>query len=213
MKPRERLKQSGSEALSTKELVAILLRTGANGMDVLKLSERVLEKFPTLSSLFSASVDELTSINGIGLAKATALKAALELGKRLYLEISEKRSKFDKPEFVYNFSKDLIFKQEEVLRVIAVNNDLRYISHRDFSGSTSTFIVVTIKDIFSFLIKISADGFFLVHNHRSNPNPSKNDIELTLKIKNAGDILNIKLVDHIIIHPKGYTSLKTEGLI
>jgi len=213
MKPRERLKLSGPESLSTKELLAILLRTGSNGMDVFELSEKVLERFPTLSSLFSASVDELISINGIGLAKATSLKAALELGKRLYLEISNKRFKFDKPEFVYNFSKDLIFKQEEVLRVIAVNNDLRYISHKDFSGSTSTFVAVSIKDIFNFLVKISADGFFLVHNHRSNPNPSKDDVKLTVKIKEAGDILGIKLIDHVIIHPKGYTSLKTKGLV
>ncbi len=213
MKPRERMKLSGPESLSTKELLAILLRTGSNGMDVFELSEKVLEKFPTLSSLFSASVDELTSINGVGLAKATALKAALELGKRLYLEISEKSFKFDKPEFVYNFSKDLIFKQEEVLRVIAVNNDLRYLAHKDFSGSTSTFIAISIRDIFNFLVKISADGFFLIHNHRSNPNPSRDDIELTEKIKDAGDILGIKLIDHVIIHPRGYTSLKAKGLI
>ena len=213
MKPRERLRLSGPESLSTKELLAILLRTGSSGVDVLKLSEKVLEKFPTLSSLFSAGVDELMSISGIGLAKATALKAALELGKRLYLEISEKRFKFDRPEFVYNFSKDLIFKQEEVLRVIAVNNDLRYIAHKDFSGSTSTFVAISIKDIFNFLVKMPADGFFLVHNHKSNPNPSRDDIELTGKIKDAGEILGIKLIDHVIIHPKGYTSLRERKVV
>ncbi len=213
MKPRERMLSGGEESLSNEELLAILLRTGGNGKSVLELASEILKEFPSLLDLASASLDEMMAIKGVGLAKATSLKAALELGKRLHLEMSKVPRKIKTPRDVYNICFDLRFKGFETIRVIAVDNSISYISHRDFSASLSSVVDLSRRDVFRYLIRVGASGFFLVHNHVSSPKPSDEDIEATKIMKEAGEILGIALIDHVIIGRNAYTSLREEGLI
>ncbi len=213
MKPRERLLKVGPEALSDEELVAILLRTGGDGKDVFELSKRIFELYPSLTALADASLNELMKIKGVGLAKAASIISALELGKRLHREMVKERKKLKTVKDVATLCEDMRYMTREVFRIIAVDNSLSYITHKDYTSSAKTFVEISVKDIFSFLIRTMADGFFIVHNHKSNLKPSKEDVELTLKIKKAGVILGIPCIDHVIISPKGYISLKSEGLI
>ncbi len=212
MKPREKMRSIGVNSLSNEELLAILLRTGGGGKSVLALSREILEEFPRLSELVSASLDELLSVKGIGMAKATSLKAALELGKRLYLEMLRKPKKIRSPEDVYSMCEDMWFHQRELLRVIAVDESLSYISHKDFPGISSA-VSVEIRDLMKFLLRVNASAFFLAHNHRSNISPSEDDKLFTLKALEAGDILGIRLMDHIIVGPREFYSFAKKGLI
>ncbi len=213
VKPRERLLKSGPQALSNEELIAILLRTGDEGKGVLELSKELLERFPRLSELMSASLGELMSIKGIGLAKATSLKAAFELGKRLHMELVSNSKKLDSPRKVADFCMDMVFHHSEILRVIGVDNGLRYLAHKDFQSSLKNAVEVGVKEVFSFLLRVGADAFFLAHNHRNVREPSAEDINITRKIRSASDILGIKLVDHVIVHPNGYVSFREKGMV
>ena len=212
MKPREKLLKFGPQVLENEELLAILLRTGTDEKDVLDLSREVLEVFPSFTSLASATVDEILSIKGVGIAKAASLKAALEIGKRLHLEMVKKPKKSKSVEDLLPFCEDLKFRDGEVLRVIAVDGSLSYISQKDFHGSSSA-IYVEIKDIMRYLMRVNASAFFISHNHRSSPNPSDEDKEYTLRLLHAGDILGIKLLDHIIVSARGYYSFAKKGMI
>ncbi len=213
LKPRERMMEGGERSLSNEELIAILLRTGGDGKDVLELSREIVQKFPTLRELSNAAIEELMSIKGVGVAKATSLKAALELGKRLHEELVKPKRRLKKPEDVLTICEDLKFESKEILRIIGVDGSLGYISHKDFTSSLSSAVELSKRDIFKFLIRIDAVGFFMVHNHSSSPKPSDEDIRLTRSLKKAGEVLDIKLVDHVIIGPKGFTSFLKEGLI
>ncbi len=213
VRPRERMILGGEGTLSTEELIAILLRTGGNGKNVLKLAEEISEEFPSLVDLANASLEELMNIKGVGLAKATSLKAALELGKRLHEEMVKTPRRLRSPSDVYNLCSDMRFKNHEILRIIALDNSLAYISHRDFSSSLSSVVDVSRRDLFRYLLRVGASGFLVVHNHPTNPDPSENDVEVTKSLKKAGDILGLKLVDHVIIGKSSYRSLREEGLI
>lgn len=210
MKPRERMMKAGPEALSNEELIAILLRTGAEDKGVLELAREILKVFPKLSDLASATLQEIMKIRGIGVAKATAIKAAVELGKRLHTEITEKPKRLKSVKDLLDFCLDMKFASEEKLRIIGVDNSLSYIAHRDFPGFSSG-VSVQMKDVMRYLIRIGADGFFAVHNHRSVPKPSREDEIFTSKLAEAGDILGVKLIDHVIISPKGHYSFLEEG--
>ncbi len=210
MKPRERMLRAGPEALSNEELIAILLRTGSEDKGVLELARDILKAFPKLSDLVSASLQEIMRIKGVGMAKATAIKAAVELGKRLHTEITEKPKRLKSVKDVLDFCLDMRFASEEKLRIIGVDSALHYTAHRDFPGFSSG-VSVQMRDVMRFLIRIGADGFFAVHNHRSNPKPSREDEIFTSKLLEAGDILGVRLIDHVIISPKGYYSFSEEG--
>ena len=213
MKPRERMLESGERSLSDEELIAILLRTGSNGQNVLELAREVLGKFGSLSSLSDATVEELTSVKGIGVAKATSLKAALELGKRLHEELVKKPKRIRSPEDVVRLCHDMRYETREVVRVFAVDNSLSYISHRDYSSSLGSMVEISRRDVLRYLVRVGASAFFMAHNHPSNSKPSPDDIEMTKKLLRAGKIVGIELVDHVIIAPDSFTSLKREGLI
>lgn len=212
MKPREKLMKFGPQVLENEELLAILLRTGSEGKSVLDLSREIFEVFPSFTSLASATIDEILSVKGIGIAKATSLKAALEVGKRLHLEMVKKPKKIKSLGDVLAFCEDLKYIEEEVLRIIAVDGMLSYISQRDFHGLASA-VYVEMKDIMRYLMRVNASAFFVCHNHRSSPRPSDEDREFTLKLLEAGDILGIKLVDHIIVSSRGFYSFAEKGLI
>ena len=212
VKPREKLVKFGPHVLEDEELLAILLRTGSGKKSVLDLSREILETFPSFASLASATVDEILSVSGVGIAKATSLKAALEIGKRLHLEMIKKPKKIKSLEDALNFCEDLKYSNEEILRIIAVDRSLSYISQKDFHGLASA-IYIELKDVMRYLLRVNASAFFVCHNHQSSPKPSDEDREFTLKLLHAGDILDIKLVDHIVVSARGFYSFAKKGLI
>jgi DNA repair protein RadC len=213
MKPREKLLEKGPESLSNEELIAILLRTGSKGQDVLKTSKNLLEKFDnSLVKISKASIDELNKIRGLGKAKATTIFAAMELAKR-YLKENRTGRKLNSPEQIYEYCLDMKHLDQEVVRVISLNSKLHEISSKDISIGLVDSSLVHPREIYKEAIKNGAVYIILVHNHPSGVViPSKDDKIITQKVKEAGEIIGIKLLDHLIIG-NGFYSFKQNKLI
>jgi DNA repair protein RadC len=213
-RPRERLMQVGAQSVSTAELLAIILRTGSGRENVLRLAERLLAQFRTLSGLSRASVAELTEVKGIGPAKAVEIKAALEIGRRLMTEAPEERPRVTSPGDAANLlMSEMMFLEQEHLRLILLDTRNRVISTPTvYVGSLNT-SVVRIGELFRAAIKDNAAAFIVAHNHPSgDPSPSPEDVTVTRQIVQSGKLLDIELLDHVIIGRQRYVSLKERGL-
>jgi DNA repair protein RadC len=213
-RPRERLMQVGAQSVSTAELLAIILRTGSGRENVLRLAERLLAQFRTLSGLSRASVAELTEVKGIGPAKAVEIKAALEIGRRLMTEAPEERPRVTSPGDAANLlMSEMMFLEQEHLRLILLDTRNRVISTPTvYVGSLNT-SVVRIGELFRAAIKDNAAAFIVAHNHPSGvPSPSPEDVTVTRQIVQSGKLLDIELLDHVIIGRQRYVSLKERGL-
>lgn len=213
-RPRERLIQVGANAISTAELLAIIMRTGSSGENVLRLAERLLNKFRDLSGIARASISELTQVKGIGPAKAVEIKAALEVGRRLMTFAPEERFKITSPDDAANLvMSEMALLEQEHLRVVILDTRNRVISTPTiYIGSLNT-SVVRIGEIFKRAIKENAAAIIVVHNHPSgDPSPSPEDIRVTRQIVEAGRLLNIDLLDHLIIGHYQFVSMKERGL-
>jgi len=214
-RPRERLFKLGSEALSAQELLALILGRGVKGESVMVTSQRLMSRFGNLEGIASASIEELTQIKGIGPAKASQLKAAVELGKRLESGSDEKQRPIVKsPDDVAAVVRtQLKGKKKEHFLVISLDTRNRLINCKPISiGSLDTSIVHP-REAFEEAISSSAASVIFVHNHPSgDPEPSKEDIELTRRLVEVGEIMGINVLDHIIVCDKDYLSLKARNL-
>lgn len=212
-RPRERLIRQGAESLSNQELIAILLRTGTKNESVLVLANRVLSSFDKIQDLKNATVEEFMTVNGIGQAKAVQLLAAAELGKRIYRKHSEGRYTIRSPEdaAAYLMTDMSSLSQEHfVVLFLNVKNEIMH-KQTLFIGSLNSSIVHP-RDIFREAVKRSAASIVCAHNHPSgNPSPSPEDIEVTKRLIEAGSIMGIELLDHIIIGDHKFISLKEKG--
>ncbi|MBO8160960.1 MAG: DNA repair protein RadC [Thermosipho sp. (in: Bacteria)] len=213
MTPREKLLRNGPEDLTNEELIAILLRTGSKKYNVLETSKHLLKHFGnSLVKISKASVEEILEIRGLGTAKATTILAAMELSKR-YLKEDRTGRFLNSPELIYEYCQDMKHFDQEVVRVIFLNSKLYEITTKDITIGLADSSLAHPREIFREAIKNGASYIILVHNHPSGiVTPSKSDKELTSKIKDAGDIIGIKLLDHIIIGNKFY-SFKKNNLI
>jgi len=214
-RPRERLIKLGSEALSAQEILALILGRGIKGESVMATSQKLLSRFGNLKGIANASVEELMQISGIGPAKAAQIKAALELSKRLEADVGEKPQPVLKsPEDVAAVVKSkLKGKKKEHFWVICLDTRNRLINCKPVSvGSLDTSIVHP-REVFKEAVSSSAASVIFVHNHPSgDPEPSKEDVELTKRLAKAGEIIGIDVLDHIIVCDKSYLSLKAKGL-
>ncbi len=213
-RPRERLIQIGAEALSTAELLAIVLRSGLPGENVLRLAERLLIQFENLPGLARATVTELTEANGIGPAKAAEIKAALEIGRRLVASSPEERPRVTTPDDAFHLLKsEMMFLEQEHLRLILLDTRNRVLRTPTlYVGSLNT-SVVRVGELFRAAIRENAAAFIVAHNHPSgDPAPSPEDINVTRQIVQAGKLLDIGVLDHIIIGSGRFVSLKQRGL-
>jgi DNA repair protein RadC len=213
-RPRERLMQVGAQTVSTAELLAIVLRTGVGGENVLRLAERLLVQFKDLPGLARASVAELRSVKGIGPTKAVEIKAALELGRRLMATAPEERPRVSSPADAANLlMSEMMFLEQEHLRLILLDTRNRVLSTPTiYIGSLNT-SVIRIGELFRAAIKENAAAFIIVHNHPSgDPSPSPEDINVTRQVAQSGKLLDIDLLDHIVIGRQRYVSLKERGL-
>lgn len=213
-RPRERFMQVGPRAMSTTELLAITLRTGVGGENVLRLAERLLAHFNGLSGLARATVRELMTVKGIGPAKAVEVKAALELGRRLLAAAPEERPRVTSPGDAANLlMTEMMLLEQEQLRVVLLDTRNYVLDvHTVYQGSLNT-SVVRVGELFRHAIKDNAAAIIVTHNHPSgDPAPSPEDVHVTRQIVRAGKLLDIELLDHIIIGRQRYISLKERGL-
>jgi DNA repair protein RadC len=214
-RPRERMVQSGPASLSNQELLAIILRTGTKSESVLQLSNRVLTTFEGLRLLKEASLEEITDINGIGLAKAVQIMSAVEIGRRIAnLEYDDRysiRSPEDGANYVMN---DMRFLSQEHFVCLYLNTKNQVLHKQTiFIGSLNASIVHP-REVFKEAFRRSAASIICIHNHPSgDPTPSREDIEVTKRLAECGKIIGIEVLDHLIIGEKKYVSLKEKGYL
>ncbi len=213
-RPRERLAKLGPQSLTNAELLAILLRVGVVGESAVQVGQRLLQTFGGISGIHRASIDELSSQKGIKLAKAAQIKAAIELGRRLILEAPEERPAIHSPaEAAELVQYEMSALEQEELRVILLDtrNRVRHIESV-YRGSVNS-SQVRVAEIFKSAIRRNATNIIVIHNHPSgDPTPSPDDIAITRAILQAGELLDVKLLDHIIVGSGRFVSLKERGL-
>jgi DNA repair protein RadC len=213
-RPRERLMQVGAGAVSSAELLAIILRTGVGGENVLRLAERLLAQFGSLPGLARATIPELMMVKGIGEAKAVEVKAALEIGRRLVASAPEERPRITSPADAANLlMSEMMFLEQEHLRVILLDTRNRVLGTPNiYVGSLNT-SVVRIGELFRAAIKANAAAVIVAHNHPSgDPSPSPEDVNVTRQLVAAGKLLDVDVLDHVVIGHQRYVSLKERGL-
>lgn len=215
LRPRERLFKEGAGSLSDAELLAILLRTGSKEATALDLAALIMAKFQNLKRLVDASVEELAEIKGVGMAKACQVKAALELARRLARCTESPRPSIKSPDDAAALvMEEMRCLDREHFRVLLLNTKNQVVGVDEVSVGTLNYSAVHPREIFRGAIKRSAASVILVHNHPSgDPAPSREDIEVTQRLVEAGKIVGIQVLDHIVVGEKRYVSLKAEGLI
>lgn len=213
-RPRERLAKMGAQVLTSAELLAILLRVGVEGENAIQLGQRLLQDFNGLAGLHSASYQEICAQHGIGPAKAAQIKAAIDLGRRLSAQSPEHRPTIHNPEDAADLVQyEMSALEQEELRVMLLNTRnhvLRVVTIYKGSLNSSH---VRIGELFKPALRGNAAAIIVVHNHPSgDPTPSPDDIHITKAIIEAGHLLDIQVLDHIIIGQGRFISLKRRGL-
>lgn len=213
-RPRERLLRHGAEAISSAELIAILLGTGMKGKPVLQLAHELLSHFGSLRDLAGATVEELLQVKGLGQAKSIQLKASFSLGLRLSHEGRPLRCRMDSPLHVYNLLKDeLVNEKREHFIGLFIDAKGHLIAKEVIAIGTLTEAKIHPREVFYPAIRHKAASLIVVHNHPSgDPTPSKQDITLTEKLVEGGRLIGIPLNDHLIIAEQGYISLRQRGI-
>jgi DNA repair protein RadC len=213
-RPRERLRELGPGALSSSELVAILLRTGRQGESVLNMSASLVARFGGLAGLARVSFAELCQVDGISEAKASQVLAALELGLRMVSLHPEDRPVIATPLDVMNLlGAEMSTLDQEHLRVICLStkNEVKAV-HQVYVGNVNASIV-RVSEIVRPAIRDNCPAIVVVHNHPSgDPTPSPEDAAVTTQIREGAALLDIELLDHIVIGGNSYASMKERGL-
>ena len=218
-RPREKLLARGPNALIDPELIAILLGSGLPGANAVEVARQLLEKYKSLTGLSRCTVEELKKIRGIGKAKAMHLVAAFQLGRRLANERLI-RQKLDSPELVYEFLEaEMRALHKESLRVILLDTRYHHIGTEQVSLGSVNESIAHPRDVFRPAMLVSAYAVIVVHNHPSgDPSPSQSDHSLTRRLAEAAELLQIKLLDHVIIGAPAegrqpYFSFKEAGVL
>jgi DNA repair protein RadC len=214
-KPRERLRNLGTQALSDAELLTIIIRTGGKQNSALDLSLHLLKKYKGFGGLISADLNELMCIKDLGFAKATCIKALGEITLRFSTEKAPLLPVITAPNDVYDLMKqDLYGKKQEHVYVLSLGARNELLSKNLIFTGTVNESIIHPREVFKTALLKSATSVILVHNHPSdNSMPSESDIVTTNKISKAGVILGIGLTDHIIVTSDGYTSMKKLNLL
>jgi DNA repair protein RadC len=213
-RPRERLIHYGASALSTAELLAIMLRMGVHGESVINLATRILAECGGLSGLAKASFGELERINGIGPVKVTQIKAALELGRRLLIESPQDRPQIRSPADAANLvMMEMSLLEQEHLRLLLLDTKNRVLKIPTvYIGNLNT-SVIRVGELFRHALRENCASIIVVHNHPSgDPSPSPEDVQVTERIVQAGKMLDIDVLDHLIIGKQRFVSLKERRL-
>ncbi len=214
-RPRERLQKVGVDNLSTQELLALIIEKGGRGQTVLTLAQNLLAHFGNLQNIKNASIEELKKVKGIGFATACKIQAAFKLGEKAELHIPKFGEKIKKPETVFNLLKNEIGnKMKENFYILSLTTRNNLIGVDKVSTGTLSASLAHPREVFLPAIKNSASTVIIVHNHPSgDTQPSEDDLEITKRLVEAGKILGIDVVDHVIIAKDNYFSFKDKGLL
>ncbi len=216
-RPRERLASNGPQSLTDTQLLAIILRVGdkSEKKSALDIGRELLTKFGNFRNLDLLSIGELCTIKGIGIAKATQIKAALEIGKRMSSQYGGKRTQFRSAEDVVNYYIPLMRDiKKEIFKIILLDSKNRMLKEIIISQGSLTSSLVHPREVLNPAIKESAASIILIHNHPSgDPTPSKDDFEITHRLKQACDIVGIKVLDHLIIGEKSHYSFNDQKVL
>jgi DNA repair protein RadC len=213
-RPRERLAKLGPQALSTAELLAILLRVGVAGENAVQVGQRLLQSLGGLPGVQRASFEEVCSQHGVGPAKAAQIKAAIELGRRLVAEAPEERPAIHSPADAANLLQyEMSALEQEELRVILLDTRNRVMDISSVYRGSLNSSQVRVGELFKTAVRRNCAALIVVHNHPSgDPAPSPDDIAITRAIVQAGKLLDVEVLDHLVIGRGRYVSLKERGL-
>lgn len=213
-RPRERLERYGAGALQNAELLAIILRTGMQGENVIDLSQRLLRDFGGLANLVAADLPELCRAHGLGPAKAAQLKAALEIANRLVALGPEQRPRISSPADAARLLMfEMAYLAQEQLRVLCLDTKNHVIAQSVVYQGTVNSSAVRVAEVFRPAISRTCPSVIVAHNHPSgDATPSPEDVRTTEQLRKAGELLDIELLDHIVIGRNQFVSLKERGL-
>ncbi len=214
MRPREKLLAEGENALNNHELLAIILGNGTKDISALELANRLLDTYKGLRRLQEASLEELLQEKGIGSAKAARIKAALEIGRRISLDV-EIRDLIKSPQDVETMlvNEMRVYDREHFV-VLYLDRKGGLIVKEDVSVGGLHSSIVHPREVFKTAVKRSAASIILAHNHPSgDPSPSQEDIDITRRLVEVGRLMGIEVLDHVVIGENTYCSLKEKGLI
>lgn len=212
--PRERLIRLGAQNLSNEELLAILLRTGTKNISVKSLALQLLSKVESITELKDLSFQNISSIKGMGIAKSTNILAALELGRRVYEErIPVKAMPIKNSLEAYrHFGKEIENSTQENFLVIYMDNQHRYISSKIIFKGTINQSIVHPREVFKEALRENSNSIIVMHNHPSGVlTPSKADDKVTMQLVEAGNMIGVQLIDHLIVGRGNYYSYIEEG--
>lgn len=215
-RPYEKCERFGAENLTNIELLAILLRTGTKGQSSLELAREIL--YPSsepegILNIHNWSLEQLMNIKGIGKVKAIQILCISELAKRLAKESAGKQLDFSTPSTIAKYyMEDLRHKKQEFMKLLLLNTKSKLICEKDISIGTVNTAVISPRELFIEALQKNAVCIILLHNHPSgDPTPSLEDVQMTMQIREAGNMIGIQLLDHIIIGDNCYISLREEG--
>ena len=213
-RPRERLAILGPQALTTAELLAILLRVGVPGENAVQVGQRLLTEFKGLAGLHRTPFEELCHQHGIGAAKAAQIKAAIELGRRMALESPDDRPTVNSPaDAAALLAYEMSALEQEHLRVILLDTRNRVLDIVEIYKGSVNSSQVHVGELFKPAIRRNATALIIVHNHPSgDPTPSPDDVAVTRAIVQAGKLLDVDVLDHMVIGQGRWVSLKERGL-
>lgn len=214
-RPREKLMTFGADNLSEDELLAILVGTGTREFSALELAKQIIIRANGVRGLADITMDELINIKGIGRVKATKIYAALELNRRISKSKGIQKYTVDSPESIVDiFMEELRYLKKEIVKVLLLDTKGSIVGDVFLSEGSLNSSIVHPRELFREAIIRSANKVVLIHNHPTgDPTPSEQDIRLTQRIADAGQIMGIELIDHIIIGDGEYSSLKRMGYL
>jgi len=215
--PREKMQKNGADSLSDAELLALILRVGdySSHQSAIDLGRNMLQTFGDLRKLSAATFSEICSVQGAGPAKAASVLAALALGRRINTDRLENLERFTTPTQIFNhFHYRFRDRRREYFVVLLLDGKNRIILEEQISEGSLNQSIVHPREVYSRAVKESAAAVILVHNHPSgDPAPSREDREITRRLKEAGEVLGIRVLDHIIIGDGSYFSFVEQGLL
>jgi len=214
-RPRERLQKVGADNLSTQELLALIIEKGGKGQTVLTVAQNLLAYFGNLNNMKNASIEELKKIKGIGFATACKLQAAFKLGEKAEHQPKKYGEKIEGPEIIFNIlKKEIGDKKKESFYILSLTTRNNLISVDKVSTGTLSASLAHPREVFLSAIKNSASTVIIVHNHPSgDTQPSEDDLEITKRLVEAGKILGIDVIDHIIVAKHSFFSFKEKNLL
>lgn len=218
-RPYEKLENCGAEMLSDAELLAIIIKTGNKNETSVALAQRILkldEEETGLGFLYNLSLEQLRAISGIGRVKAIQIKALMELSKRISSTANmNKRACIKSPEDISRlYMEEMRYLKKEIFKAVLLNTKNQVLKSINISVGSLNASIVHPREVFSEAVKTGCSGIIFVHNHPSgDPEPSGEDIDTTIRLVDAGSILGIKVIDHIVLGNGKYISLKEKGLI